>query len=754
MMAKNLTAQSHETPSHPVLFIERSRHIGPRTHKAHSAHFRPCAHYMDLIDATNAALERLNDSNLDPDSPSASEAEEEIRQLRTLIRRHDHRYYIEDDPVITDPEYDRLYRALEDLERAFPEFQSADSPTQRVGGEPIDAFEKHEHPEPLLSLSNAFDAGELREWYARCRRGLDEAYGDVTPRLVAELKIDGLAVALTYETGRLTIAATRGNGRIGENITHNVRTIHRIPMVLPIPGNTTPPERMEVRGEIFMRKSEFKALNERLRESDEQPFANPRNAAAGTIRQLDPSITAQRPLSFFAYATGPSSGALPTSHHEILETLGDLGLPLEQHTTASDSIDQIAEFCESWVDRRDSLDYEIDGVVVKIDDLEYQDELGAIANAPRWAVAFKFPAREATTTLEKIIVNVGRTGAIKPEAVLTPVRIGGVTVSQATLHNEDYIADRDIREGDTVVIKRAGDVIPQVVRPVVDAREGDEEPWTFPTSCPECGTELMRLDDEADWYCMNTECPAQFRRLVEHFVMRNAMDVEGLGERVAHMLVDEGIVETLADLFRLTEEDLIPLEGFAEKSARNLIDALDAARDRPLSRLLFALGIRHVGRTVAETIVEHFETIEDIAEADADTLVAIDGVGPVIAESIVDWFKVERNRDLVRDLQDVDVNTTRKPQEAPPEEQDTGDLPLAGKTLVITGSLDTLTRKDATSLIEQAGGKVTSSVSGNTDYLVKGDNPGSKYDDALERGVRIIDGESALRELVEEGTAA
>jgi len=417
-------------------------------------------------------------------------------------------------------------------------------------------------------------------------------------------------------------------------------------------------------------------------------------------------------------------------------------------------VEEVAEFCESWIERRDSLDYEIDGVVVKIDDLAYQEELGAIANAPRWAVAFKFPAREATTTLERIIVNVGRTGAIKPEAELTPVQIGGVTVSQATLHNEDYIVDRDIRVGDTVVVKRAGDVIPQVVRPVPEARTGDEEPWRFPDACPECGTELVRLDDEADWYCMNTECPAQFRRLVEHFVMRNAMDVEGLGERVAHMLVDEGKVHTLADLFRLTQEDLIPLEGFAEKSAQNLVGALETAKDRPLSRLLFALGIRHVGRTVAETIVEHFTTIDEVAEADIETLVSIDGVGPVIAESIVDWFAVDRNRELVDNLKAVGVNTERKAREAPASEQNDDALALSGKTVVITGSLDSLTRKDATSLIEKAGGKVTSSVSGNTDYLVKGANPGSKYDDALDRGIEIIDGEAALFDLLGNGVAA
>jgi len=677
-----------------------------------------------------------------------------IEELREELRRHNYLYYVEASPVISDQQYDAMLKELESLEAAHPQWITEDSPTQRVGGKPIDSFEKHEHPEALLSLSNAFDAGELREWYDRCRRGLEDAHGDVAPRLVAELKIDGLAVALTYENGRLEIASTRGNGRVGENSTHNVRTIHRIPMVVPVSGDATPPERMEVRGEIFMRKSEFDALNEKLRDAGEDAFANPRNAAAGTIRQLDPSVTARRPLSFFAYSTGPMTGDRPESHHETLQMLGKMGLPLEEHTQISDAVEEVAEFCESWIERRDSLDYEIDGVVVKIDNLAYQEELGAIANAPRWAVAFKFPAREATTTLERIIVNVGRTGAIKPEAELTPVQIGGVTVSQATLHNEDYIVDRDIRVGDTVVVKRAGDVIPQVVRPVPEARTGDEEPWRFPDACPECGTELVRLDDEADWYCMNTECPAQFRRLVEHFVMRNAMDVEGLGERVAHMLVDEGKVHTLADLFRLTQEDLIPLEGFAEKSAQNLVGALEKAKDRPLSRLLFALGIRHVGRTVAETIVEHFTTIDEVAEADIETLVSIDGVGPVIAESIVDWFAVDRNRELVDNLKAVGVNTDRKAREAPASEQNDDALALSGKTVVITGSLDSLTRKDATSLIEKAGGKVTSSVSGNTDYLVKGANPGSKYDDALDRGIEIIDGEAALFDLLGNGVAA
>ena len=701
---------------------------------------------MELIDETNSALDRLSDV----ETMSESEAQSFATRLQRLIRRHDHRYYVEDDPIIPDPEYDRLYRALLELERRFPTVQSDESPTLRVGGEPIDAFEKHEHPEPLLSLSNAFDVGELRDWYDRCVRGLADFFGDVEPAMVAELKIDGLAVALTYDEGHLEMAATRGNGRVGENITHNIRTVHRIPLMIPVHPDVRAPERIEVRGEVFMRKSEFNSLNDRLRAEGEDPFANPRNAAAGTIRQLDPTITAERPLSFFAYSVGPVNGDAPGRHSQTLDWLGTLGLPLESHTQRFENIDAVADFCESWIEQRDDLDYEIDGVVVKIDRLDYQRELGAISNAPRWAVAFKFPAREATTVLEDIVINVGRTGAIKPEAVLQPVQIGGVTVSQATLHNEDYIAERDIRIGDTVVVKRAGDVIPQVVRPVKDARTGDEAPFEFPLACPECGSELVRLDDEADWYCMNTECPAQFRRLVEHFVMRNAMDVEGLGERVAHTLVDIGLIHTLADLYRLTVSDLVDLEGFAEKSAQNLVDAIDASRHRPLSRLIFALGIRHVGRTVAETIVEHFESLDDIAAAGPEDLEAIDGIGPVIAESIADWFEIERNQTLIEDLKSVGVNTKRQPQEAPADSaaDSAADLPLAGKTLVITGSLDGLTRKDATQLIEQAGGSVTSSVSGNTDFLVKGENPGSKYDQALDRDVPVVDGAKELRDLL------
>ncbi len=701
---------------------------------------------MDLVDASHALRDELDARDLE--SLSLDEARRLAERLRAVIRQHDRQYYVLDRPVISDAEYDALYRRLAALEERFPEVHTPDSPTQRVGGEPIDAFEKVEHPEPMLSLGNAFDADELRAWYERCRRGLAETFGaDVAPPLTAELKIDGLAVALTYEGGRLVRAATRGNGRVGEDITHNVRTMRRIPLQIPVDGRNgrTPPERVEVRGEVFMRKSEFEALNARLKEAGETAFANPRNAAAGSLRQLDPSVTARRPLSFFAYGTGPVAGTIPDRQHRVLEWLERLGLPVNPYAERFDDIEDVVAFCEAWTARRDALDYEIDGVVVKVDRFDQQEVLGSTAKEPRWAVAYKFPAREATTRLNDIIVNVGRTGVIKPEAVLEPVPIGGVTVSQATLHNEDYVKERDIRIGDTVVVKRAGDVIPQVVRPVVEARTGDEVPWAFPTHCPACGSEIVRLDGEADYYCLTTDCPAQFIRLVEHFVSRNAMDIEGLGEKVTVRLVEAGLVETLADLYRLEVEDLTPLEGFAEKSAQNLVRAIEASKQRPLRRVLYALGIRHVGQTVAELIVARFASLDALAEASQEDLEAIDGIGGVIAESVVDWFRLDHNRKLVADLTAEGVNTERLPEEAPPEAA--ASAPVAGKTFVLTGTLPTLTRKEAKRLIKQAGGRVTSSVSGNTDYLVAGENPGSKYDAAQARGIPTLD-EAALRELL------
>ena len=702
---------------------------------------------MDLVDASTTLRNTLEDRNLA--ALNRDEAQALVEQLRAVIRQHDHRYYVEDAPVITDAEYDRLYDQLERLERAHPPLITPDSPTQRVGGEPIDAFDKVEHPEQLLSLGNAFDADELRAWYERCQRGLADAFGDeFYPELTAELKIDGLAVALTYDDGRLVRGATRGNGRVGEDITHNIRTIHRIPLHIPVnKGNgRVPPDRVEVRGEVFMRKSEFEDLNERLTSAGNTPFANPRNAAAGSLRQLDPAVTSERPLSFFAYGIGPVTGdAPPEVQHDMLDWLARFGLPVNPHAERFSDIEEVISFCEAWTERRDTLDYEIDGVVVKIDRFAYQNELGVTSKEPRWAIAYKFPAREATTRLSDITVNVGRTGVIKPEAVLEPVHIGGVTVSQATLHNEDYIQERDIHVGDRVVVKRAGDVIPQVVRPVIEARTGDEESWSFPARCPACGSEIVRLEGEADYYCLTTDCPAQFIRLVEHFVSRNAMDIEGLGEKVAIQLVEQDRVESLAGLYRVKVEDLIELERFAAKSAQNLVDAIEASKDRSLSRVLYALGIRHVGQTVAELIVRKHASLDALSDADVGDLEAIDGIGSVIANSVVDWFSLPHNQELIQDLQAVGVNTERKPHEAPAEN---ADRPAADKTFVLTGSLPSLTRSEATQLIKEGGGRVTSSVSGNTDFVIAGNNPGSKYDEAQKRGIPVLD-ESALRELLQ-----
>ncbi len=698
---------------------------------------------MNLVEVSHEVRSAIQETPVE--ALSIEEAEAQAERLRALVRAHAHRYYVLDDPLLPDAEYDALYRRLEAIEERFPETRTPDSPTHRVGGAPLEAFEKVRHPERLLSLQNAFDAEEVRAWYERCQRGLRDGFGeDVQPALAAELKIDGLAVALTYEDGRLALGATRGNGRTGEDVTKNLRTNRAIPLRIPVEkSGPEAPDKVEVRGEVFIRKSDFERLNARLAEAGEKPFANPRNAAAGSLRQLDPKVTAERPLNFFTYGTGPVSGvktsAFPEAQHALLEWLGAFGFPLSPHRARFEKVEEAIAFCEAWAARRDALDYEIDGVVLKIDSFDEQRALGAIAHAPRWAVAYKFPAREATTRLTAIQVNVGRTGAIKPEAVLEPVPIGGVTVRQATLHNEDYIAGRDIRVGDVVVVKRAGDVIPQVVRPLTEARTGNEVPWAPPEKCPACGADLVRLEEEADRYCLNADCPAQFIRLVEHFVSRGAMDIEGLGEKLAVQLVEAGLVRDLADLYRITKDELLEMERFAEKRAANLVSAIQASKNRPLSRLIFGLGMRHVGRTVAELVVRHHASMAALAEATQEELEGIDGVGSVIAKSIVDWFALEENCRLVEKLRAEGVSTERLPHEALPEEGSEDELLLAGKTFVLTGTLPGFTRSEAKEKIEAAGGQVAGSVSGNTDYVVAGEKPGSKKDAAEERGVPLLD---------------
>jgi len=698
---------------------------------------------VTLIDRTRALQKRLaseNPADLDPDNARVL-----LDELSEVLLEHDERYYGLDDPVISDGEYDALMAALVHIENLHPDMVDPNSPTKRVGSEPLSSFRKVDHPEPLLSLSNGFSGEDIRAWYERNVRSLgssDNSHeGGALPKLVVEPKIDGVALALTYENGDLVRAATRGNGRTGEDVTENVRTIRCVPLAL---SGSDFPGRLEVRGEVYFSRSAFERLNARLERDGSKLFANARNAAAGSLRQLDSRVTARRPLSFYSYATGPASDTLSASHFVRLQHLQKWGLPVSPDNRLVNSIDEAISIALAWADRRDDMEYEIDGVVIKFDDTSVQNRLGSVSNAPRWAIAYKFPAQEVTTTLRDIVVNVGRTGQITPEAILEPVQIGGVRVSQATLHNADYVRSRDIRIGDTVVVKRAGDVIPQVLGPVPSARSGSEQIWVFPTRCPVCGAPLERLEGEADTYCVSADCPEQFVRLLEHFASRNAMDIEGLGSRLALQLAGGRLVRRLDDLYRLQLQDLMDLDGFGRKKAQNLLDGIVQSRDRPLSRLLFALGIRHVGKTTSESLVTQFDSIDSIASASIEVLQRVDGVGSVVAQSVHDWFEVEENKRLVAALASLGVNTVRMDEEAHIQ-RSTG--PLAGKTVVITGTFEYMTRGEVEKLIAAHGGKTTSSVSRNTDYLVSGTSPGSKLAKATELGIPVLS-ESDLKNMI------
>ena len=696
----------------------------------------------NLVDASHKVLARL--ASVDVQALSHDEAADLASALRPLLNAHDRQYHTLDAPVVSDSEYDRLFRALEQVEARYPDLTTPDSPTHRTGSAPMDRFERVRHPAAMLSLGKAFDTGELNAWYDRCVRGLQSRFGEdaLRPRMSVEPKMDGIAVALTYEKGKLTLGVTRGDGAAGENVTPNVRTISSIPLsipALPSPTGSSAPERMEVRGEIYICNSDFERLNAAAARADEKLHANPRNAAAGSVRQLDSSITASRPLSFVAYGVGPVEGMdpLPQRQSEMLARLRDYGFPVSEYAALLDSIEDVQAFYEEWLRKREELDYEIDGLVVKIDRFDWQQALGSVSNAPRWAVACKFPAQEETTVLNDIRTSVGRTGVIKPEAVLEPVQVAGVTVSSATLHNADYIRERDIRIGDRVIVKRAGDVIPQVVKPIPEARSGKEEVWEIPSHCPACGSELHTFEDEVDSYCVSIDCPAQFIRLVEHFASRGAMDIEWLGSKLAVTLVKEGLVSNLADLYLLTPEQLLSLWLFAEKRAENVLEGIEASKKRPLARLLFGLGIRHVGRTTAELLVVRYASLEALAEASEEEIGQVNGVGEVIARSVASWFAVEANRDLVRRLRELGVNTERLPEEAPREGGHGGAA--SGKTFVLTGALPTFTRQEAQARIRQAGGRVVGSVSRNTDYVVAGENAGSKRQRATELGISVLD---------------
>lgn len=680
---------------------------------------------------------------------SQPDVAQRIAELRALIRRYDYHYYVLDDPIVSDAEYDALMAELRALEADHPELITPDSPTQRVSGTPASQFAKVQHPQPMLSLGNAFTTADLLAWRDRVLRLLGN---DAAIAYVVEPKIDGLAIALTYRDGRFVQGATRGDGEVGEDVTANLRTIGSIPLTLhPLDGMRDPdlpadlPSLIEVRGEVYMRTADFEALNDRLAAAGERIFANPRNAASGSLRQKDPAITAARPLRFFAYGVGPVEGVALTSQWQTLRYLRALGFPVNQDARRFTDFAEVLAYCEEWMARRDSLPYEADGMVIKIDAVAQQNELGVVGRDPRWAIALKFPAREAITRLLEITVNVGRTGVVTPNAELEPVQIGGVTVRNASLHNADYIAQRDIRIGDYVIVKRAGDVIPYVVGPVVARRDGSERPWQFPTHCPACGSPLEREPGEAAWRCNNFSiCPAQLVRRVEHFVSRGALDIVGMGEKQAELFVQLGLVRDVADLFYLKPEQLEGLEGFGPKRIANLLSAIDAARHRPLDRLIVGLGIRYVGTVAAQALVNALGSLDAIMNARQEEFEQIPGIGPVVAASIVDFFARPENRALIEKLRAAGVQMDGGAQR---ERQSDA---LAGKTFVLTGTLPSLTREQASELIVSHGGKVTDSVSRKTSYVVAGANAGSKLAKAQQLGIPVLD-EAGLLALIGEG---
>lgn len=647
-----------------------------------------------------------------------------VAELREKLEYHNYLYYTKDAPEISDAEYDRMFRELLTLEEAHPELASPDSPTQRVGAEPIERFKKVEHRAPMLSLANAFNQDEVRAFNRRVTNLLDHhevAY-------VTELKIDGVAIALTYENGRFVRGATRGNGLVGEEVTTSLRTIKQIPLRLK--GADRIPL-MEVRGEVYLPVSAFNAMNEERADQGLALFANPRNAAAGAIRQLDPKITASRPLRFFSYAIGYIENGQLQTQKEGLEQLQEWGFPVNTNYRWHESIDGVIEYCDQWEKKRDSLDYEIDGVVVKVDSLEDQRVLGAVSRDPRWAIAYKFPGQVASTRLTRIGINVGRTGSMNPYAVLEPVRIGGVTVKLATLHNQDDVRRKDIREGDMVVVKRAGDVIPQVIGPVLEQRTGNERKFKYPKKCPSCGGPVEHQEGEAMAYCVNRDCPAQLFEWLAHFVGGAGMDIRGLGASTVHKMLELELISDAADIYFLSEADLARLPNFKEKSIKNLKSAIEESKGRPFETVLIALGIRHVGEGVANLLTENFAGIDDLMNANEEEIANIQGIGPQIAKSAHEWFQDKRNRRLVERLRKAGLKMHR-------EKKVVKEGPLSGKSFIITGKLDTMPRSHAEKWIQEQGGTVLSSVSKKLDYLVVGADPGSKLAKARKVGAREI----------------
>ncbi len=671
---------------------------------------------------------------------SAAGAEKRAEELRKELALHNHRYYVLDDPLIGDDEYDELLDELRAIEADHPELRTPDSPTQRVGAPPLDRFEQVEHAEQMLSLGNARNEEELRAWETRVRnhlKRLDISAAEFS--YTTEPKIDGLAISLTYEDGVLVRGATRGDGRVGEDVTRNLRTIGAIPLSIE-----DAPPLVEVRGEVYLPIADFKALNERRAEVGEAVFANPRNSAAGSIRQLDPALAAERPLSIWCYGLGATRGLDPATHSEELEWLRERGFKVNPDTEHHPGIDSTVKRCRWWEERREQLDYEIDGVVVKIDERALWRELGVVGREPRWAIAWKFAPTTATTKLRGVVWNVGRTGHLVPFAMLEPVHVGGVTVSTATLHNEEDLARKDVRAGDEVVVMRAGDVIPQVVSPLVQRRPKGTRRVKPPKKCPICGTEIVKPEDAVFSICPNrTGCPGQAFQHVKHFVSKGAMDIDGLGEKLAMRFLQEGLIEDVADIYELREEGLAGLEGFQEKSAQNLVAAIDASRRRPFKRVLYALGLPGVGYVTAEALADHFGSIDALHEADPEGIEEVEGVGPIMAVQIAESLADEATWALVEKLKQKELRL-----EAAESERRAAGGPLEGKTVVLTGTLPELTREEAAALVKSAGGKVTNSVSKKTDYVVAGENPGSKLAKAEKFETEILD-EAGLRALLQ-----
>lgn len=662
------------------------------------------------------------------------EVKAEIDRLREELRYHEYKYYVEDNPEIADSEYDELMNRLIKLEAEYPEFKSGDSPSARVGGSPIDAFEKVEHSQQMLSLDNAFNGEDLKNFASRVKKNL--AAG-IEYDYIVEHKIDGLALVIRYENGSLQLALTRGDGQVGENVTANVKTIAAIPLKLNQEID------IELRGEVYIPEDSFKELNQKRLDQGLEPFANPRNAAAGSIRQLDPRVAAERPLSFLAYdIVNLEAGAQIKTHLDELELLEEIGFKVGWYQQES-SIEKIIKICDNWIEKEAELNYGIDGMVIKLNQLELREALGSTSKAPRWAIAYKFPAQQKTTFVKDIIISIGRTGALTPTAVLEPVEVDGSIVSRATLHNEAEIRRKDVRIGDKVLIQKAGDIIPEIVKVIKEARTGDEQEFEMPENCPACGSEVFKDPDEAVHRCLNVGCPAKLREQIIHFASRDAMNIEGLGPSIIDKLLDAELISDFGDLYYLEHGELVELERLGDKSAWNLLGAIEKSKERSFDRVIFALGIRHVGSRTASLITEEYSSIDELESADIEDLSAINEVGEVIAESIVNFFSSEENLEVIDKLAAAGIKMRL-------EEEKTDFVEVfSGLNFVLTGSLDSYTRNEAKEIIEERGGRVTTAVSSKTDILLVGANPGSKLDQAEENNLKIID-EAEFEKLLKE----